>query len=183
MRYILVLFFLFPFLNLKAQNVTYEVGLMQTSLMDSIKGVPHTTTKARQFRSVYKSAWGGSLRIKIISKPLNQKYKVKFKSIDAICIYNGKYFIKDGVLTSYKLSAKSTSTGTNVKIFGMLADRLKIRLQYFQSGYVGTLDWVDVTASDYKRYSLNLMLPAISDLKEFSGDGLLLILPSVKKVP
>ena len=183
MRYILILFFLFPFLNLKAQNVNYEVGLMQTSLVDSIKGVPYTKTKARQFRSVYKSVWGESLGVKIISKPMNQKYKVKFKGRDFICKYKGKYFIKDGVLTSYKLSAKSTSAIENVKIFGMLADKLKIRMQYFQSGYVGTLEWVDVTASDYKRYNLSLMLPPISDLKEFSGAELLLILPSVKKVP
>ena len=182
MRYILILFFLFPFLNLKAQNVTYEVGLMQTSLVDSIKGVPYTKTKARQFRSVYKSVWGGSLGVKIISKPMNKKIKVKFKGADKGVKFKGKYFIHDGLLTSYSLSAKAILS--DVEIYGVLADNLEIRLQYFESAYIGVIGWdyfINNTTS--KSYMLNLMLPAIPNLKEFSTNGLWLILPSVKKVP
>jgi hypothetical protein len=63
-----------------------------------------------------------------------------------------------------------------------LADELKIRLQYFQSGYIGTIYWNRVKANSYKSYKLSLLLPAIPDLQEFSGDGLLLILPDLKKV-
>jgi hypothetical protein len=182
MKYVYTVFLLINFLNVNAQNISYDIGLVLVPIVDSIKGVPYTESKARQFRSVYKSIWGENLRIKIVSKPLNKNYKVKFKGRDSMYKYSGKYFIIDGILSSYKLSAKSVSPFTDVKIFGVLADELKIRLQYFQSGYIGTIYWNRVKANSYKSYKLSLLLPAISDLQEFSGDGLLLILPDLKKV-
>lgn len=183
MKYILIAFLTLSVLNLKAQNISYDISLVQLPIEDSVSAVPYTKTKARQFRSVYKSIWDESLGIKIVSKPLNKKYKVKFKGKNSMYKYSGKYFIIDGVLTSYKLSAVSTSKFSDVKIFGMKADKLKIRLQYFQSGYIGTAEWVYAKANSYKNHKLSLLLPAIPDLQEFSGDGLLLILPDIKKVP
>ena len=122
MKYILIAFLTLSVLNLNAQNISYDIGLVQVPIVDSIKGVPYTESKARQFRSVYKSIWGENLRIKIVSKPLNKNYKVKFKGRDSMYKYSAKYFIIDGIMSSYKLSAKSVSPFTYVKIFGVLAD-------------------------------------------------------------
>ena len=182
MKYVYTVFLLINFLNVNAQNISYDIGLAQVPIVDSIRGVSYTKTKARQFRSVYKSVWGENLGVKVISKPLSRTYKVKFKGRDSMYKYRGKYFMIEGILSSYKLSAKSVYPFTDVKIFGMLADKLKMRLQYFQSGYIGTIEWNYVKANSYKSYKLSLLLPAIPDLQEFSGDGLLLILPDLKKV-
>jgi hypothetical protein len=96
--------------------------------------------------------------------------------------YSGKYFIIDGILSSYKLSAKSVSPFTDVKIFGVLADNLEIKLQFFQSGYIGKIEWNEISSETNRNYNLQLMLPAIEDLGNFSTEGLLLILPTIKKV-
>ena len=182
MKYILIAFLTLSVLNLKAQTVSYDIGLAQMPIVDSIKGVPYTKMKARHYRSVHKSVWGENLGVKVISKPLSRTYKVIFKGIDSMCKYKGKYFIIDGVLTSYKLSAVSTSTFSDVKIFGILADNLEIKLQFFQSGYIGKIEWNETSSETNRNYNLQLMLPAIEDLGSFSTEGLLLILPTIKKV-
>ena len=182
MKYVYTVFLLINFLNVNAQNISYDIGLAQVPIVDSIKGVPYTESKARHYRSVYKSVWDENLGVKVISKPLSRTYKVKFKGRDSMYKYRGKYFIIDGILSSYKLSAKSVSPFTDVKIFGVLADNLEIKLQFFQSGYIGKIEWNKISSETNRNYSLQLMLPAIEDLGNFSTEGLLLILPTIKKV-
>jgi hypothetical protein len=182
MKYILFAFSLLFLVDLKAQKVNFEIGLVQEPITDSLYGIPYVISNPRQFRSVYKAVWEEKLGVTVVSKLLHNKYKVKFTGRDSTVKYKGKYFIKDGVLTSYKLRAKSITYNTDVAIFGVLANILEIKLQYFNSGYLGVIEWNHFEKSD-GNYAFNLLLPAIQDFGEFSKDGLLLILPVVKKVP
>ncbi|MFT4875990.1 MAG: hypothetical protein ACI9AU_000197 [Bacteroidia bacterium] len=183
MKLISLFLILFFSVNLKAQVEKYHIGLKQSPLSDSLMNSAYIKAKPRQFRSVYRLKWEDNSKVKVVSKPIDYTYKVKFKLRDETVMYNSKYFIVDGELTGYKLRARSLNSEDSANIFGLTAENLVIKVQFFQSGYVGMIEWNEFSNGMNTNFKLPLLLPAFGDLENFSTEGLLLILPTIKKVP
>lgn len=152
--------------NLDLNN--YQLDFDMVAIQgDTLKGV---VIKTGQRKSVWKHI--GTVReIKVVTKPCKKTTKIQVIEAKSDMNYVITYYLVDGQLSSYTLTAQTPFQKKSASLFGVIGDRLEIELIRCEAGYIGAA----TISRLLEKSSVPLYFPASKKLHTHDTDFCILL--------